>query len=185
MLKILKVSKNEINLPVIVIAVAFLLIIYHIFSYMIPFTNNAFVVTKVTPIAADVSGYITDIYVKNGQPVKQDDPLVKVYQEPYRLALLPAKAKYEQALEQVKVIARQTNKTRDLFDAAVFNYEKAKLKFKLKNNPKVRKAVPVLEIRVLQYNLQAMEKKKDALEKQIKVENQQIIEQRKKIKALK
>ncbi|MDX2346281.1 MAG: HlyD family secretion protein [Legionella sp.] len=185
MLKILKVSKNEINLPVIVIAIALLLITYHIFSYMIPFTNNAFVATNVTPIAADVSGYITDIYIKNGQAVKQDDPLVKVYQEPYRLALAYAEATYEQAIEQVKVIERQTNKTRDLFHAAMFDYEKAKLKFKLKNNPSVSQAIPVIEVRILKYNLQAMEKQKDALDKQIKVEEQQIVEQRKKIKALK
>ena len=185
MLKILKVSKNEINLPIIVIGIALCLITYHIFSYMIPFTNNAFVATNVTPVAADVSGYITDIYVKNGQAVKKGDPLVKVYQEPYRLALEYAKATYEQAIEQVKVIERQTNKTRDLFDAAVFEYEKAKLKYQLKHNPSVSRAVPVLEVRVLKYNLQAMEKRKDALKKQIIVEDQQIAEQRKKVKALK
>ncbi|MCH9756523.1 MAG: HlyD family secretion protein [Gammaproteobacteria bacterium] len=185
MLKIFKVSKNEINLPVVVVGLAIVLIIYHIFSYWIPFTNNAFVATNVTPVAADVSGYITHIYVKNGQSVKQGMPLVKVYQEPYRLAYEYAKAKYEQAIERVSVIEHQTKKTLDLFHAATFDYEKAKIKFRLKNNPSVSEAVPVLEVKVLNYNLQAMEKKKDALEKQITVEDQQIVEQRKKIKALK
>jgi multidrug resistance efflux pump len=152
---------------------------------MVPFTNNAFVATNVAPVAADVSGYLTDVYVKNGQSVKQGAPLVQVYREPYRLAYQSAKAKHEQAIERIKVIERQTQKTSDLFHAAIFEYEKAALKFRLKNKPSVRQAVPALEVRILKYNLQAMEKRKDALDKQIKVEDQQIIEQRKKVEALK
>lgn len=37
----------------------------------IPFTNNAFVVANVRPVAANVKGYITNIYVKNEQEVKK------------------------------------------------------------------------------------------------------------------
>ena len=184
-LKIFKVSKKEINLPILVIIIGLLLITYHIFSYMIPFTNNAFVATNVVPIAADVSGYITDIYVKNGQSVKKDEPLIQVFQEPYRLAFEYAQSKYEQAMERVKVIQRQTEKTSELYHAAIFEYEKAKLRYQLKSNPKVREAVASLRVKELHYNLQASEKKKNAIEKQIKVEEQQILEQQKKIKALK
>ncbi|WP_232220561.1 biotin/lipoyl-binding protein [Legionella tunisiensis] len=50
---------------------ALLIGIFHLFSYLLPFTDNAFVVTNVTPVAADVSGFITEIYVKNGQHVKK------------------------------------------------------------------------------------------------------------------
>ena len=65
-MQVLKVLKNEINLPIIVIIIGILIGTYHIFSYMIPFTDNAFVVTNVSPVAADVSGYITEIYVRGG-----------------------------------------------------------------------------------------------------------------------
>ena len=96
--RVFKVLKNEISLPIIVIVLGVLIGIYHIFSYMIPFTDNAFVVTNVSLVAADVSGYITAIYVKNGQPVKKDQPLFMVYQEPYRLAYEQAKSKNKKAL---------------------------------------------------------------------------------------
>ena len=185
MSKIFKVSKNEINLPITVIIIGLCIITYHIFSYMLPITNNAFVVTNITPIAADVYGYITDVYVKNGQAVKKGVPLIKVYQKPYRLAYQYAKAKYYEAIEQVHVIERQTKKTTDLLKAATFEYEKARLEYNLKNASNVKRAVPTLEVRLLGYRWQAIEKKKESLRKQIAVEDQQIIAQRKKIKALK
>ncbi len=83
---LLKTIKNEITFPIIVIIVGLFIGFYHLFSYLIPFTDNAFVATNVTPIAADVSGYITKIHVKNGQAVKKNDPLFVVYQKPYELA---------------------------------------------------------------------------------------------------
>lgn len=185
MSKIFKVSKNEINLPVIVVIIGFCIALYHFFSYMIPLTNNAFVVTNVTPIAADVYGYITKVYVKNGQAVKKNDPLIEVYQEPYRLAYEYAKSTYEKAIEQVHVIDKKTKKTRDLLKAATFDDEKAKLEYELKNAPSLRQAVPSLEVKLLRYRWQSFEKKKEALKKQIEVEDQQIVAQRKEIKALK
>lgn len=86
MTRVLKVLKNEVSLPLFVIIIGLVIGGFHVFSYLVPFTDNAFVVTNVTPIAADVSGYITDIYVKNGQKVRKDDPLFTVYQQPYKLA---------------------------------------------------------------------------------------------------
>ncbi len=185
MSKIFKVSKNEINLPVLVIIIGFCIALYHLFSYMIPLTNNAFVVTNVTPIAADVSGYITKVYVKNGEAVKKNDPLIEVYQEPYRLAYEYAKSTYEKAIEQLYVIDKKTKKTRDLLKAATFDDEKAKLEYELKNAPSLRQAVPSLEVKLLRYRWQSFEKKKDALKRQIEIEDQQIVAQRKEIKALK
>ncbi len=185
MQKIFKVSKNEINLPIIVIVAGFLIATYHLFSYLIPFTNNAFVVTNITPIAADVSGYITHIYVKNGQVVKKGEPLIEVYPEPYRLAYEFAKSKYEQAIEGLHVIERETCKTADLLKAATFDYEKAKLEYQLKNAANVRQAVPALQVKILHYKVQSSEKKKDALQKQIAIEDQRIVAQHKLVKALK
>lgn len=185
MKRIFKVSKNEINLPIIVIASSILIGLYHIFSYMIPFTSHAFVVTNVTPIAADVSGFITHIYVHNGSAVKKNDPLFEVYREPYRLAYESAKAKYEEAGEYFKVIERQTQKTKTLFSAAKYSYDKAKFEYQLKNAPSVREALSKLEVRKLNYDLHSLENKMESLQKQIAVEDQQLVQQRKLMKALK
>lgn len=169
----------------LVIGIAIVIGFINFFSYLFPLTNNAFVATNVTPIAADVSGYITKIYVKNGQSVKKGDPLIQVYQKPYRLAYKYAKAQYERAIEHINVIRRRTLKTRDLLRSATYSYEKAKIEYQVKHNISVREGVPILEIKTLHYQLQSMEKKRDSLQKQIAIEDQQIVEQQQKVKALK
>ncbi|STX48339.1 hemolysin D [Legionella hackeliae] len=102
MIRIFKVPKNEINLPIIVILIAALIGIYHIFSYLLPFTSHAFVVANVTPVAADVSGFITKLYVRNGSVVKAGDPLFEVYQKPYRLAYESARQNTKKLLNTLK-----------------------------------------------------------------------------------
>lgn len=183
--RIFKVLKNEISFPLIVVVVGVLLGIYHWFSYLVPFTDDAFVVTNVTPVAADVSGYITDLYVKNGQPVKKNQPLFIVYQKPYQLAYKQARAEHEEALEAIKVIERQTDKTRSLLRAAEFELKKATYEYHLKSASSVSEAVSALEIKDLLYNMQTALHTKDSLQKQIAVEDQDIKRQRKTVKALK
>lgn len=185
MLPVIKLSKSEINLPVIVLFIGLAIGVYHWFSYYIPFTNNAFVATNTMPVAADVSGFITKVYVKNGQMVKAGAPLIEVYPVPYRLAYEYAKASYEQAIEKIGVIEHETKRTRDLLAAANYNMEKARIRYEYKDNRSVREAVPKLEIKELGYSLQRAIKQRDALRNQIEIEDQQIVEQRKKVNALK
>ncbi len=183
--RVFKVLKREFSLPILVIVLAILIGIYHLFSYMIPFTDNAFVVTNTAPIAADVAGFITDVYVKNGQKVKKNQPLFKVYQEPYRLAYEQAKAKYEEALENIKVIQRKTNKTSALLKAAAFEFDKANYEYTLKQDPVVAKAVSRLEVKKLYFDMQSSYNVKQSLERQIAVEDQEIKQQQKQVQALK
>ena len=185
MTRIFQVAKKEINLPLIVIAASAVIFIYYIFSYLIPFTGHAFLVTNVTPIAADVSGFVTDIYVKNGSVVKEGDPLFTVYQKPYELAHESAKAKHEEAIERAKVIERKIEKTTALLHATEFEYEKAKYEFDLKNATSVQEALSKLEVKELHYNLQSIKKTMESFKKQIAVEKQQIVQQEKLIKVLK
>lgn len=177
--------KGEITFPVAVVIIGLVIGVYHLFSYMIPFTDNAFIATNVTPIAADVSGYITKLYVVNGQAVKKNEPLFRVYQVPYRLAYEKSKASYEEAVEYIKLIQRQTEKTRSLLKAAEFEWEKAAYEYRLNSASKVAEAVPTIEVKKLQYTMQTAVNKKDSLIKQIAVEDQEIVTQRKKVKALK
>jgi membrane fusion protein (multidrug efflux system) len=60
-------------------------------------TNNAFVVANVRPIAAEVTGYIDHIYVKNGQNVKQGDKLFSLNPEPYQYELDLARSEFEKS----------------------------------------------------------------------------------------
>lgn len=64
-------DKPKAGFPVIILLCVFLFILIYHYSYLFPFTNNAFVVANVRPVAANVKGYITNIYVKNEQEVKK------------------------------------------------------------------------------------------------------------------
>lgn len=180
MKRIFKVSKNEINLPLIVIIMSMIIGIYHVFSYLIPFTSHAFVVANVTPVAADVSGFITQIYVQNGDTVKKDQPLFKVYQKPYRLIYEAATAKYAEAIEQLKIIEMQTQKTNSLLDATKYSYEQTTSEYKLKNTS----VASTHELQQLNSGLHSLENQMNSLKKQIAIENQQIAQQKKRIQAL-
>lgn len=72
-------------------------ILYHFLSFLIPFTDNAMLVANVNPVAADVAGYITDIYVKNEEYVKKGQPLFRVFSEPYQLT-------YQQQFEELNTV---------------------------------------------------------------------------------
>ncbi len=185
MLKRFKVSKKTFNLPILVISIAIFIGLIHLFSYMIPLTNNAFVATNVTPIAADVAGFITKLYIRNGEAVKKGAPLFQVYRKPYSLAYQYARARYEQGIEHIHVIEHQTKKTRALLKAAVFEYQRGKIAYQLKANSHVRQAVSVLEVKQLRYQFESLAHQRDALKRQIAVEDQQIVEQKKQVNALK
>ncbi len=99
------------------------------FTYLLPFTNNAFVVANVRPVAANVSGYITHIYVKNEEYVKKGQPLFTVFRKPYELAYQKAVA--DVALAKAKLVAqeKQVIKTEHLMDVKKEIYEKVQFDY--------------------------------------------------------
>jgi multidrug resistance efflux pump len=75
---------------VFIFFIFFLLFIYN-FSYLFPFTNNAFVVSDIRPVASAVDGTIEEIYIKNGEMVKKGQPLMKINQKLHLYEYLKAK----------------------------------------------------------------------------------------------
>ena len=86
--------------------------IVYIFSFLFPFTDNAFVVNNVRPVAALANGYITGLYVQNGDTVKKGQKLFTVFQKPYIYALQQLSA--DLASAQAKLAALKTTYERDL-----------------------------------------------------------------------
>lgn len=185
MSRIVKIMKHEFNLPVAVVAIALIIGIYHLFSYKIPFTDNAFVVTNVTPVAADVSGFITDIKVVNGQKVKKNQPLFTVYQEPYQLAYQEADANYHQAQKKIIVLEQQVKQTQALAKSIASELDKARYELGLKKNSQVAEAISTLEIRKLNYDVATLSNRLGAQQAAIKVLDAQIEEQQQLVASLK
>jgi len=77
---------------------------YYLYS---PWTRDARVRAEVVTVAPDVSGYISDMPVRNDQFVKKGDILFVIDQERYRLALADAEATAAARLAQHKMLLQQ------------------------------------------------------------------------------
>jgi multidrug resistance efflux pump len=65
----------------------------------VPYTSNARVEAYVVPLASQVSGQISKIYVTNNQMVKEGDKLVEIDAAKYELAVKQAEADLQQATQ--------------------------------------------------------------------------------------
>lgn len=183
MIKIFDFWRDKFTLPTIILIVACIVGLIHLFSYLIPFTDDAFVVTNSQPVAADVSGYITHIYVKNGQYVKKGTPLFKVFDVPYKLALRKAQSLYKEVLAEIEVLNQEIQKNQDLLNMTSANLKKVQYEYSLKKL--ARRSVSHLEIKELSYDIQSLTSKVDSLKKEIIVNTKQVIKQKQKAKTLK
>ena len=183
--KLYQFWNDKFNFPTLIILIAAFIGIVHFFSYLIPFTDNAFVVTNTQPVAADVSGYITELYIHNGQKVKRGEPLFKVFETPYKLALAQAQSHYEEALANIEVIRQETKKNEDLLKMTIARLNKAQYEYTLKKNQAVTQAISQLEIQQLWYDVQSLTNEVKALRRQLVVDNKQILQAQKKAASLK
>ena len=163
---------------------AFVVGVYHLFSYMIPFTDNAFVVTNVTPVAADVSGFISEIHVKNGQQVKKNQALFTVYQPPYELAYQQASADYQEGIKKITVLERQMDKTKSLVKASAATLAKTNYELSLKQNQQVVEAISTLEVKKLTYDVETLNQQLTALHQEVQVLAAQIEQQEQTVASL-
>ena len=86
-LSLLRRLKRNITFANSVIFIGAITALLYIFSYLFPVTDNAFVVNNVRPVAALVKGYVTNVYIKNGDSVKKGQKLFTVFDKPYRYAV--------------------------------------------------------------------------------------------------
>jgi len=73
------------------------LIWYFAADRLTPYTSQARVQAFVVPVAAEVSGTVTRVWVKNNDDVQEGEPLFEVDVDQYQIALDRAKADYESA----------------------------------------------------------------------------------------
>ena len=177
--------KERLNFPVVVVGVTLAIGIFHLFSYLIPFTDNAFVVTNITPIAADVEGFITEIHVKNGERVKKNQPIFTVYQVPYELAYQQASADYQEGLKKILVYRKQIDKTLALIKSTNSELGKARYEWDLKKNKYVAEAVSTLDIKKLSYDVTTLSNRLASLKQEVEVLLAKIEQQKHTVASLK
>lgn len=99
-------------------------VIYWLYWHLTPFTADAFVFANTRAVTPWVAGYITRIYVKNNQPVKDGEPLFSIYAPPYALKVKILEHEISTAKEKLAAIRsaiRQAEAEIDGFDADIAN----------------------------------------------------------------
>ena len=96
--------RKKATFPNVIIFLGILTAVIYVFSFVFPFTDNAFVVNEVRPVASQVSGYITRMYVKNGDRVKRGQKLFSVFNKPYVYAVAQLTAELEAAEATLKAL---------------------------------------------------------------------------------
>ncbi len=168
--KIIDLCKDKLNLPVFIVLVGALIALISLFSYLLPFTDDAFVVANNQTVAAEVSGYVSHIYVKNGQQVQKGQALFQVYDEPYKLALAKSTAAYQQAKSDLEAQIQQIEKNNVTLKAAQINLDKAKYEYSLKNNPLANNSVSALELKNANYTVRLQEQQVSSDITQLKID---------------
>jgi len=102
------------------------LILYSM-SFIFPATDDAFVVNNIRPVVAEVEGYVSEIYVKNGEEVKKGQPLFKVLDDPYRYDLEHSQARLKRAKAKLRSLIHQLNKDVNFSQNLKAIYEKIAL----------------------------------------------------------
>lgn len=173
-----------INFPKFVLIIGVVSSIGYIFSFLFPITDNAFVVANIRPVAADVSGYVTELFVRNGQHVKKGDPLFIVFQKPYELAYQAAEASTDVAKQEYISLQQQLAADSASQDAAEQVYKKLANDLVSYQAAYKTNAVAKLDVDNLNFETKAAYNNFTALQQKVALDKNNLLVQDKKIKLL-
>ena len=176
--------RRRLTLPNLIVLSGFIVAIMYIFSYLFPFTDNSFVVNNVRPVAAQVTGFITHIYVKNGEYVKKGQKLFTVFKKPYQYTVDQLNADFETG--EAKLLGLKTMYERD--QSISENRQRVYIKL-AQDNQKYRRGYKARSISLitLQNSLQDMHAANDdwkAAKKQLDIDKHAITAQEKELKSI-
>jgi len=115
-LKLLPWNRKWITISVIAGVVGLTVIVLAL-NFSHPYSVDAVVMQKTTPIVPQVSGRIVELTVKSNQSVKKGDVLFRIDAEPYREKLNQANAALSQAESQTTTGIQQARQTVDAANA--------------------------------------------------------------------
>lgn len=184
MLKLKNNYQAWLTLPNLMILSGVLCAIIYLFSFLFPFTDNAFVVNEVRPVAAQVQGFITHMYVKNGDFVKKGQKLFSVFKKPYEYAVLQLTADLEAAQNTLKAFEKTYERDEKLCD----NRNKIYVKLK-QDDEKYKKGYQIHSISLItlqnsEQDTKAAKNDWEAAKKQLEIDLHQIAAQKKKIQSI-
>lgn len=176
--------KPWLTFPNITIAIGLVTAFIYVFSFLFPFTDNAFVMNNVRPVAAQVEGFITRLDVQNGQRVKPGDRLFTVFAKPYVLTVQRLQAELHAAQAQLAALRLTLEKDRKTSEQYARIYTK-----KRQDDEKFRKAYALKSISLIrlqnsQQETRASRDRWQAAKKQLDIDLQLIHAQEEQIKSI-
>ena len=147
--------KGKLNFATVIFSLAGLIAIGYFLTSALSVTDNAFVVRIQTPISTKVAGSIIEVSVKNGQPVKAGDVLVRLNPESYQLLFDSAEALYEKGVISLKAISKKADLTRHNLLANKENLAILKNQYLQKSHPSVKGGIPQIELSDLEHKIEA------------------------------
>ena len=181
---LLRRLKRNITFANSVIFIGAITALLYIFSYLFPVTDNAFVVNNVRPVAALVKGYVTNVYIKNGDNVKKGQKLFTVFDKPYRYTV----EQYEADLAAAKSKLNTLQKTLERDEQVSQNQQEIYTRL-AQDDDKYQKAYKInaVSLVTLQNSEQETKGAKASLaasQKQIEIDQSSIQTQKKEIASL-
>ena len=176
--------KKLITVPNVIIALGIISAFVYIFSYLFPFTDNSFIVNNVRPVAAQVSGYITDLYVKNGDYVTKGQKLFTVFKKPYLYTVEQLTADLGVAESKLAVLKASYERDQLLSD------NKQKIYIKLAQDTEKYthgyriKSISLITLQNSQQDMQAAKDDWSAALKQLEIDKHSISAQEKQIQSI-
>jgi multidrug resistance efflux pump len=91
---------------------------YFVSDRLTPYTSQARVQAFVVPVAAEVSGTVVKVYVRNNDEVRRGQRLFDIDPTPYRIALQRSRSDYETVLNSVQAAQSAVQAARAALQAA-------------------------------------------------------------------
>ena len=173
-----------INFPRFVLIIGIISAITYLFSFLYPITDNAFIVANISPVAADVSGYVTNIFVVNGQKVKKGDKLFTVFQKPYQYTYNAAVADVQVAKNEYISIQKQLSQDIATQNASLQIYKKLTNDLKSYTEAYKSYAVSKLDVDNLKFDTKSAYNNYISIQQKVALDKNNLIVQKQKIKRL-
>jgi multidrug resistance efflux pump len=176
--------KQYLTIPNFIVTLGIISAIIYIFSFLFPLTDNAFVVNNVRPVAAQVEGFITHLYVKNGQYVKKGQILFTVFKKKYQYKVDKLSADLEAATSQLEVLKNAQDRHRTIRESLYNKYIKLEQDDKKYQQGYQIKAVSLITLQNSRQDTLVAKYNWEAACKQLEIDHHRILEQEKHIKSI-
>ena len=117
-------KRKKIVILFIVIAISFLFI-YMKNSRNTMQTDNVYTKADIVPIAAKVSGYVNEVFVKDNQPVKKGDILFSIVDEDYKVRLELEEASVDIEKAKIQILEEQVSMQKSIIKQVEANLQSA------------------------------------------------------------